>query len=173
MGKIKRIKAFGVKKFGQGIRSIVWAIKTVYELVIVAKEKEIHFLVLASFLVTFALARLVVYLAPGFGLHLSTTHVHHFAYGIIFLSVAGYLALVARSKKLRAYVAILYSIGLALAFDEFAIWLRLNDNYWVRGSYDAGLIILAILINIVYFREFWSMLAKRLWAIIFRRKYRK
>ena len=39
--------------------------------------------------------------------------------------------------------------------DEFGMWLRLTDDYSVRGSYDAVMLIVDFLISVVYFVDFW------------------
>ena len=97
----------------------------------------------------------MVYIAPGLFINLRGTHIHHLTYGIFILAIAGFLSQNLENPKWKTKVAILYGIGLALSFDEFGMWLRLQDNYWVRQSYDAILIILSLLINLVYFSNFW------------------
>jgi hypothetical protein len=47
-------------------------------------------------------------------------------------------------------------VGLGLTFDEFGMWLRLQDDYWSRLSYDAIIVISLFFINIVYFYSSWS-----------------
>ncbi|MBI5221852.1 MAG: hypothetical protein HY979_03535, partial [Candidatus Magasanikbacteria bacterium] len=46
-----------------------------------------------------------------------------------------------------------YGIGLGLTFDEFGMWVRLADTYWVRQSYDAIIVIFLVLLNIAYYRQ--------------------
>jgi uncharacterized membrane protein YadS len=123
-------------------------------------NEDINVWVLAAFLPTFAIARFLVYNFPGLFLNLSGTHVHHFTYGIILLAVSGILALNETEQKTRNTIAVLYGMGLALAFDEFGMWLHLSDAYWVRQSYDAVVIVAAILVSIIYFSYFWSKLFK-------------
>jgi hypothetical protein len=41
---------------------------------------------------------------------------------------------------------------LGLTFDEFGMWVRLQDDYWVRQSYDAVIIVTLLLLNIVIVR---------------------
>ncbi len=77
------------------------------------------------------------------------------AFGIIILTVAGYLALNFHGQRVRHYIAALYGIGLGLAYDEFGMWLHLKDDYWIRQSYDAVAIIMVLLINVVYFSNLW------------------
>ena len=144
--------------------STIMLIKKAYHNLIISQEQRVTFWVLATFLPTFLLARLLVYTTPQLFLNVDGTHVHHLTYGIILLTIAGYAALVVRTPRWRLWIAATYGVGLALAFDEFRMWLHLQDNYWVRQSYDAVLIILAWLINIVYFAKFWMHLVYDLWT---------
>ncbi len=140
---------------GMPQNSTIMLIKKAYHDLIISQEQRVTFWVLTTFLPAILLARLLVYTAPQLFLNVDGTHVHHLTYGIILLTIAGYAALVVRNPRWRLWIAALYGVGLALAFDEFGMWLRLQDNYWVRQSYDAVLIILAALINTVYFAKFW------------------
>lgn len=121
-----------------------------------ARTQDINFWVLLAFLPTFVISRLVVYNFPDLFLLIRGVHIHHLTYGIIGLAIAGLLSLNAYTWKQKVRSAVLYGMGLGLAFDEFGMWTRLNDNYWVRQSYDAVIIIIAILINIVYLSFFWK-----------------
>jgi hypothetical protein len=104
---------------------------------------------------------------PTFYINITNIHVHHFSYGILFLAITGFIALAFPSftQKHRHGLAILYSIGLGVASDEFAMWLLLEDNYWARLSYDAVLIISLVLLSIIYFKGFWLYLARKLHMI--------
>jgi len=107
--------------------------------------------VFVSFIVTFALARSVVILMSvgrlhDFYLRFGQTHVHHLNYGIFILSgIGAYLIFVRPDARGVAKAAILYGIGLALTFDEFGMWLHLDNVYWQRASFDAMVLIAAIL----------------------------
>jgi hypothetical protein len=116
--------------------------------------------VLFSFLSTFVLARLVVYfvigkLIPNLFLTIRGVHIHHFTYGVLILAVTElYLILKRPTPELPLFklTTILYGIGLALTFDEFGMWIRLQDDYWIRQSYDAVIIVTVLLLNIRYSR---------------------
>jgi len=107
--------------------------------------------VFVSFIVTFAIARsmgllMMVGRMRDFYLHFGQTHVHHLNYGIFILSaLGGYLIFVRPDARGVARAAGLYGIGLALTFDEFGMWLHLDDVYWQRASFDAMVLIAAIL----------------------------
>lgn len=42
-------------------------------------------------------------------------------------------------------MAVVYAVGLALTFDEFGMWLHLGGSYWQRASFDAVVVVAAIL----------------------------
>jgi hypothetical protein len=105
--------------------------------------------ILFAFLVTFVVVRVFVIFAaegwiPDFHMHWGETHVHHLAAGIILLAGVGAALLLFRPNDLglRA-AALLYGVGMALTFDEFGMWLRLEDVYWQRASFDAMVVIAA------------------------------
>lgn len=107
--------------------------------------------ILVSFPFTFIIARVLVFLIvarriPDVYLHLGGTHIHHLNYGIFLLSAVGAYLLLGRpdSRTLRR-LAIFYGVGLALTFDEFGLWLHLGGSYWQRASFDAVVVIAALL----------------------------
>jgi hypothetical protein len=114
-------------------------------------------LVLAAFVFTFMIARILVIfimagkLPPGLFFHVKGTHVHHLNYGIIMLSVSGAYLIFARPMGRRlSLCAVIYGIGLGLTFDEFGMWLHLGGMYWQRASYDAVVTIASVLALIAY-----------------------
>ena len=90
-------------------------------------------------------------LPPQLFFHVSGTHVHHLNYGIFLLSISGAYMIFARpSGKRLSGAAVIYGIGLALTFDEFGMWLHLGGLYWQRASFDAVVVIAAVLALIAY-----------------------
>jgi hypothetical protein len=135
-----------------------------------ASGKEIPFIIFSSFLVTYVVARLFIYLFPWVFFHIRGVHIHHFAYGIIILTVVGLYDLIARPTGSALYkTAIAFGIGLALSYDEFGMWLRLRDRNVSRFGYDAVVIIILILLNIIYFSDFWKRFGKK-FLIKFKKK---
>jgi hypothetical protein len=108
-------------------------------------------LVLASFLFTFIAARILVFLImtrriPDLYLHLGGSHVHHLNYGIFLLcGVGAYLLFTPLPQRALPAAAVTYGIGLALTFDEFGMWLHLGGGYWQRASFDAIIVLAAVL----------------------------
>lgn len=129
--------------------------------------KEIPFLIMVSFLTTFAISRMIVNFLPDLTLEVRGTHIHHFAYGIVLLIALGYFLLTQeRSTTTRLKLSLIYGLALGLAFDEFAMWIQLEDVYYNRTTYDAIVIITALLMNIVYFEDFWKKWGYRLGKLI-------
>jgi len=121
------------------------------------------FVILTSFLFTFIFARIYVTLgAVGIiedpNLYIKGYHIHHLNYGIFILAITGLLALFFLNTRNRLKIGVLYGIGLALTFDEFGMWLKLDQDYWSRLSYDAIVVITIIFSSMVYLPSFWYRL---------------
>jgi hypothetical protein len=76
-------------------------------------------------------------------------HIHHQVWGILLLLITGAVEFRVRPDHPWAEVlAALFGVGAALALDEFALWLHLEDVYWSvegRKSLDAVLIATVVL----------------------------
>jgi hypothetical protein len=107
--------------------------------------------VLVAFVFTFLAARSLALLVttnriPEIYFKLGDVHVHHLNYGIIILAgVGAYLLFGHPKERRRTVAAVIYGIGLGLTFDEFAMWLHLEDVYWRRASYDAVVVVASLL----------------------------
>ncbi len=140
---------------------MISVVKTAYQHLIAGRNREIQFCILMAFLPTFVIARAVVYLDLPIFVVVNGTHIHHMTYGIIILAISGYMGLTVRKQYWRPWIAVVYGIGLALAFDEIGMWLSLRDSYWVRQSYDVMLVILALLVIAIGFSDFWQRLERQ------------
>jgi hypothetical protein len=113
-------------------------------------------IVLVTFLLTFMLARVIVFLVmsrtiPDFFLYIKGNHVHHFNYGIFLLSTIGaYFLFWEPAGKSRRITAGIYGIAMALTFDEFGMWIHLGSGYWQRASWDAVVVISGVLSLIAF-----------------------
>ena len=133
-------------------------ISRAYQVNIEAAGKEIHFLILVAFTVTFGFIRTSAHLIraqvrwwPGNVKTKGGTHIHHLVWGILLVLTTGYLGLaVHMGSPWLELTAICFGIGVGLTLDEFALWLNLEDVYWSskgRQSIDA-VVIAASLIGI-------------------------
>lgn len=136
--------------------------------------QKISFLILLSFLPSFIIARFCALIAAPV-LFYKDIHIHHLNFGIGFLAISGLLGFYFSNSRWRNKIIILYGIGLGLTFDEFGMWLHLEDHYWMRTSYDAIVIISVILINAVFFGEKWVRIFKKVFlgAFAIKEKGRK
>ena len=77
-------------------------------------------------------------------MHIGGVHVHHQVWGILLVLVVGLLTFRFRPESPWIEVlATLFGVGAALALDEFALWLHLEDVYWSeegKKSIDAVMI---------------------------------
>jgi hypothetical protein len=75
------------------------------------------------------------------------THLHHYMWGILTVSVVGGVAIRGEDHIRRhPLVATAYGAGLALIVDEFALLLDLRDVYWAkqgRNSVDLAIGLIA------------------------------
>lgn len=144
---------------------------TFYEKLTSRQRGNSAFTILILFLLAFILSRSAVYLNQ-FGFfprypfeNFLGTHVHHFVFGIGLIATVGFLSLTLPHsilEKWRLKLAAVYGFGLGWIIDEFGMWLHLEDNYYLRGSYDAVIIATIILVNFVYFQKIWKRLFYRI-----------
>jgi len=119
-----------------------------------------------TFSLTFIASRVLVILImtkriPDLFLHAGGTHIHHLNYGIFLLSgVGGVLLFAPVSEVLKRWVACAYGVGMALTFDEFGMWLHLGGGYWQRASYDAIIVLMALL-GLLAFAPRWRRVGTR------------
>jgi hypothetical protein len=105
--------------------------------------------ILVTFLLTFMLARMIVFLImshriPDLYLHVKGSHVHHLNYGIFLLAgVGAYLIFARPVDRILKIVAGIYGVAMALTFDEFGMWIHLGGSYWQRASWDAVVVLSA------------------------------
>jgi len=110
------------------------------------------FVVLAAFLVSFLAIRTSARLTrsvswwPG-GVESGGVHIHHLVWGICLMMLSGFLAFAAPLQAPWWHiVAIAFGVGAGFTLDEFALWVRLEDVYWLqegRASFDAVVVATA------------------------------
>ena len=133
---------------------VIGSIGSVYERAIVDTGRQPEFLFFVAFLVSFGFIRTSAHLIraqvsrwPG-NVSVGGTHIHHLVWGILLLLINGYVAVAIHpGDPWRDIVAILFGIGTGLTLDEFALWLNLEDVYWLsqgRRSIDAVIVAATI-----------------------------
>jgi len=129
-------------------------------------------LTLFSFIVTFILSRVSVFLImademPNFYFFLKGTHVHHLNYGIFLLAaVCGYSVFRRPTGRAAEINALLYGAAMGLTFDEFGMWLHLGGSYWQRASVDAVIVVSALFAWIAFLRSVKRFESRHFWVAI-------
>jgi hypothetical protein len=137
-----------------------------YDHRIQAPGKELHFLVLIAFVLSFGFIRTSAHLIkaqvswwPGNVETKSGTHVHHLVWGILLILTTGYLGITTDiASPWYELLAVAFGIGMGLTMDEFALWLNLEDVYWQqkgRQSIDAVIITISLLLIALLGLAFW------------------
>lgn len=76
--------------------------------------------------------------------YIGGVHIHHQVWGILLVLVTGLLEFrFTPPSPWQEVLAVLFGAGAALALDEFALWLHLQDVYWTeegRKSIDAVMV---------------------------------
>jgi hypothetical protein len=119
-----------------------------YRGVIFHEGKEPLFLSLLAFLIAFACTRGYTRLARKYGWgsgSVGGVHLHHDVVGIVFVLVAGLVAVspAGTNPQVRDVCAIVFGVGAAFILDEFALLFYLRDVYWSaegRDSIDATIL---------------------------------
>lgn len=103
----------------------------------VSVRENATFMLLASFVSTFASARGIAYLLRGRGtvgpfrnVIWGKRHIHHFVPGIAILLLSGSAAILTRDEALEPKLALAFGAGMGLTLDESALLLELEDVYW-------------------------------------------
>jgi hypothetical protein len=109
-----------------------------------------------AILVTFLITRTVTRLirsgrGGGAGLgnvQIAGKHIHHQVFGILIIIGTGIVLVSARPQGVALDIAAaVFGVGVGLTFDEFALWLHLEDVYWTnegRKSVDAIFCVLVV-----------------------------
>ena len=127
---------------------------------------------LFSFLVTFILARVFVFLImadlmPNMYCFVSGTHVHNLNYGIFLLAaVAGYSVFRRPTGRAAEITALLYGVAMGLTFDEFGMWLHLGGSYWQRASVDAVIVVSALFGLVAFARSLRKLEKHHFWGFL-------
>src|SRR5271154_5466434 len=129
-------------------------------------------LALASFILTFAMSRVFVFLImskemPNLYFFMHGTHVHHLNYGIFLMSaVCGYSVFRRPVGRAAEITALMYGVAMGLTFDEFGMWLHLGGSYWQRASVDAVIVVAALFGLVAFARSLKKFESRHFWAFV-------
>ncbi|MFD5518403.1 hypothetical protein [Streptomyces sp. NPDC127066] len=98
------------------------------------------FLALASFVVTFAVTRVIVRMiragkGPFGNVKAGDLHIHHVVPGVVLTVIGGFGAVAgSRYGFWPCASAVVFGVGTGLVLDEFALILHLDDVYWTEDG---------------------------------------
>jgi hypothetical protein len=117
----------------------------------VSVRENAMFMLLSSFVTTFASARGIAYLlrgrravGPFRNVVVGRRHIHHFVPGIVLLIVAGAAGILTKEESWEPRLAIPFGAGMGLTLDESALLLELDDVYWTPEGLLGVQITLAV-----------------------------
>jgi hypothetical protein len=147
------------------------------------KRKDIAFIIALSYLASFLVIRLMVFIAGaaktefakaaeqgltpdvkfsiGRNIILFGYHLHHFYLGILLICIAGWLSIIGSSRFSRKKTAVIYGVGLGLFMDEIGLLLTWGD-YYSSLSYSLSIFLAGIFLNVLFFHHFWIDLKERI-----------
>ena len=105
-----------------------------------------------SFLLTFIILRLSLYISPGTNLDILGYNIHHLYTGLVLIVIAAIPLIIFKAdNNFLNCATVLFGVGLSLALDEW-VYLITTDgsdsSYWLPISVWGG--IIAILMTLVY-----------------------
>ena len=92
------------------------------------------FLGLLSFIASFSVSRIFTTLYPHTWVVIGGIHIHHFWYGLVMVTVAGWLGIISLSPIHRRLYALVFGLGAGLIGDEVGLLLTLG-NYHSELTY--------------------------------------
>ncbi len=121
------------------------------------KRYQLGCIILYSFLLTFILTRVIVFLLiadkiPCVFLQIGGYHIHHYIYGIIILTATAGFVILRQPQGMSLMIsACLYGVSSALIYDEFALLIYLlADSYVWHLSWDIVTIVVIIATLVTY-----------------------
>lgn len=123
------------------------------------RRDEAPFLIFIAFLVSFSVARIYeLYGIRGPSLKFGESGAytgHHLYYGIALLIIATWIAINYEDRDFTSATSILYGAGLGIFFDEIGLIVTEFEDYWTGVTYTYIVIITLVLLNLIFFRDFW------------------
>jgi len=130
-------------------------------------------LITISYFISFVVIRVAVLLAGsaqglsadeyiyiGRNIILFGYHIHHFYIGIVMICYAAWMAIVHTETMDRKFMALVFGGGMGLFMDETG--MLLTGTYYNRLTYVLSMLLAVMLLNIVFFPNFWMVARKNI-----------
>jgi len=118
-------------------------------------------LALASFILSFMIARTFTFFFPNVILISGELHIHHFWFGMILLAIGGWLGIGYNQKEIDTAAAILYGVGGGLIADEVGLLLTFG-NYYSELTWTFMLLLLSFSAALILFSKYSQSIIKEL-----------
>jgi len=126
-------------------------------------KPNLSFIMLSSFLVSFAVARVFTYFFPSTVLVVQDIHVHHFWYGLALLVVGGWLGINYSDEHIERIAAIIFGVGGGLVGDEIGLLLTFG-NYYSELTYTFVIALLAFSFMATLFKRHGKAIVTELYG---------
>ncbi len=126
-------------------------------------KPNLSFIMLASFLISFAVARVFTSFFPSTVVVIQGVHVHHFWYGIALLAVGGWLGINYRDDTVDRAAAIIFGVGGGLIGDEVGLLVTFG-NYYDELSYTFVIGLIAFSVMAVLLRRHGKTIVEELYG---------
>jgi hypothetical protein len=130
-------------------------------------EARVHLatVALASFFVSFVVARIFTTLFPNQVLISGGLHIHHFWFGVALLAIGGWLGIAYKQKEIDIVAAILYGVGGGLIVDEVGLLLTFG-NYQSGLTWDALIVLISFIAILILFYRYRKKIEEELGEFI-------
>jgi len=118
---------------------------------------KLSILALASFILSFIVARAFTALSPGTILVRSGIHIHHFWFGLALLAIGGWLGISYENERIDRVAAILFGAGGGLVADEVGLLLTFR-SYWTDITYTLVIILVTLAIMLILLTTYWRLI---------------
>lgn len=118
------------------------------------RREETPFLIFLSFAVSFAVTRVYATVYEPV-LDIGDYTFYHLYLGVALIIVAGWLAINYKDRDLTRVNALIFGVGLGVFFDQIGFMLTHFEDYWAGVTYSVVILVSLVLLNVVYFSDFW------------------
>lgn len=126
-------------------------------------KPNLSFIMLVSFLISFAVARVFTSFFPSTVLVVQGIHLHHFWYGLALLAVGGWLGINYRDDFIDRAAAIIFGVGGGLVGDEIGLLLTFG-YYYSELSYTFVIGLLAFSVMAALLRRHGKVIVAELYG---------
>jgi hypothetical protein len=86
-------------------------------------------------------------------------HFHHFWYGVIMISVAGWLGIAYSDERFDRIYAVVFGVGVGFVGDEVGLLLTF-DNYYSELTFDFFVAAIAFIILVALLLRYWKQIER-------------